>query len=74
MDFFWTGRNYTRTQLPPQREIYHTQFLIFCFKSNSLIAECKQSNLIGLILSQKAVFKTSFKTFLTSFYSLPHAI
>ncbi|MZI92515.1 hypothetical protein F9817_04760 [Vibrio sp. CAIM 722] len=38
MDFFWTGRNNTRTHLSPQREIYHTQFFIFCFKSNCINA------------------------------------
>ncbi|EGR0417997.1 hypothetical protein FG053_03785 [Vibrio cholerae] len=38
MDFFWTGRNYTRRPPLPQREIYHTQFFIFCFKSNQIEA------------------------------------
>jgi hypothetical protein len=29
MECFWTGDKYTRSSLPPQREIYHTAIFYF---------------------------------------------
>ncbi|CSC08759.1 Uncharacterised protein [Vibrio cholerae] len=56
MDFFWTGRNYTRRPPLPQREIYHTQFFIFCFKSNQIEANTVLGTLSESLLSQSALF------------------
>ncbi|ERM54970.1 hypothetical protein P781_12120 [Vibrio mimicus CAIM 1883] len=56
MDFFWTGQNYTRSPPLPQREIYHTQFFIFCFKSNQIEAKHAGNTLSESILSQTALF------------------
>ncbi|EKM17360.1 hypothetical protein VCHC69A1_2611 [Vibrio cholerae HC-69A1] len=40
----------------PQREIYHTQFFIFCFKSNQIEANTVLGTLSESLLSQSALF------------------
>ncbi|EEX66125.1 hypothetical protein VCJ_001806 [Vibrio metoecus] len=40
----------------PQREIYHTQFFIFCFKSNQIDAKSVNGTLSESILSQTTLF------------------